>query len=68
MNEIDVKNPNYEEIRTNLRDIANDLKYKFSELQEQSSDNATLRQYAHYLYSVADYFTVLMYNDNDIIR
>jgi hypothetical protein len=68
VNEINVKNPNYEEIRTNLRDIANDLKYKFSELQEQSGDNATLRQYAHYLYSVSDYFTVLMYNDNDIIK
>ena len=68
MNEIDVKNPNYEEIRTNLRDIANDLKWNLSELQEQSSDSAKLRHYAHYLDSLADYFTILIYNDNDIVK
>lgn len=66
--DVDIKNPNLEEIRTNLRDIASDLRWTFSELQEQGSDNATLRRYAHYLDSVADYFTILMYNDNDVVK
>lgn len=66
--DVDIKNPNLEDIRTNLRDIASDLRWNLSELQEQSSDSAKLRQYAHYLDSLSDYFTVLIYNENDIIK
>jgi len=66
--DVNIKNPNLEEIRTNLRDIASDLRWNLSELQEQSSDGAKLRQYAHYLDSLADYFTILIYNDNDIVK
>lgn len=66
--DVDIKNPNLEDIRTNLRDIASDLRWNLSELQEQGSDRDKLRKYAHYLDSLSDYFTVLMYNENDVVK